>query len=582
MENLVKLTIDGVSVEVPAGTTVLEAAKKAGIKIPTLCYLKDINQIGACRMCLVDTGARAFGAACVLPVSNGMNVKTNTPKIRSARKTNLELLLSNHDKKCLSCERNQKCELQQMCLDLGVEDTDTYAGKMNEYDIDDLSPSIVRNNNKCILCRRCVAACNNTQAVGVIGPVARGFKTQIKCAWDKSLNEAACINCGQCIAACPTGALHEKDSTKEVWALLADTTKHVVVQPAPAVRAALGEEFGMPMGTSVTGKLAAALRRLGFEKVFDTDWAADLTIMEEGTEFISRLKNGGTLPLITSCSPGWIKFCETYYPDFIPNLSSCKSPHEMEGAMIKSYWAEKEGIDPKEIRVVSVMPCTAKKFEAKRPELGRDGMQDVDAVITTRELARMIKEAGIDFVNLPDEDFDPMLGESSGAGVIFGATGGVMEAALRTVYEVVTGKTLESVDFQAVRGTTGIKEATVKVGDLDVNVAVAHGTANAAKLLDSVRSGEKNYHFIEVMGCPGGCVTGGGQPIVDAQTRMECDPKVLRAAALYAEDAGKPVRKSHENASVMTLYKDYLGEPNSHKAHELLHTTYTKREKYTK
>ena len=582
MENLVKLTIDGVSVEVPAGTTVLEAAKKAGINIPTLCYLKDINQIGACRMCIVDTGARAFGAACVLPVTNGMNVKTNTPKIREARRVNLELLLSNHDKKCLECARNQKCELQQLCQDLGVEDVDKYKGKINEYDIDDLSPSIVRNNNKCILCRRCVAACNNTQAVGVIGPMQRGFKTKIGSAWEMPLNDAACINCGQCIAACPTGALYEKDSTKAVWNLLSDETKHVVVQPAPAVRAALGEEFGIPMGTSVTGKLAAALRRLGFEKVFDTDWAADLTIMEEGTEFIGRLKNGGTLPLITSCSPGWIKFCETYYPDFIPNLSSCKSPHEMEGAMIKSYWAEKEGIDPKDIRVVSVMPCTAKKFEARRPELSHNGMQDVDEVITTRELAKMIKEAGIDFVNLPDEDFDPMLGESTGAGVIFGATGGVMEAALRTVYEVVTGKTLEKVDFEAVRGTEGVKEATVTVGDLDVNVAVAHGTANAAKLLDSVRSGEKTYHFIEVMGCPGGCVTGGGQPIVSAQKRMECDPKALRAAALYNEDAGKPQRKSHENASVMALYKDYLGEPNSHLAHELLHTHYAARPKYKK
>ncbi len=583
MENLVKLTIDGVSVEVPAGTTVLEAAKKAGINIPTLCYLKDINQIGACRMCIVDTGARAFGAACVLPVSNGMNVKTNTPKIREARRVNLELLLSNHDKKCLDCARNQKCELQQMCQDLGVDDVDKYKGKMNEYDIDDLSPSIVRNNNKCILCRRCVAACNNTQAVGVIGPMGRGFKTKIGSAWEQPLNDVACINCGQCIAACPTGALYEKDGTKAVWDLLNDETKHVVVQPAPAVRAALGEEFGLPMGTSVTGKLAAALRRLGFEKVFDTDWGADLTIMEEGTELIGRLKNGGVLPMITSCSPGWIKFCETYYPDFIPNLSSCKSPHEMEGAMIKSYWAEKEGIDPKDIRVVSVMPCTAKKFEAKRPELGRDGMQDVDEVITTRELAKMIKEAGIDFVNLPDEDFDPMLGESTGAGVIFGATGGVMEAALRTVYEVVTGETLEKVDFEAVRGIEGIKEATVKVGDLDVKVAVAHGTANAAKLLDSVRSGEKEYTFIEVMGCPGGCVTGGGQPIVSAQKRMECNPKELRAKALYTEDANKPQRKSHENASVMALYNGgYLGEPNSHKAHELLHTTYVERPKYKK
>ena len=609
MENLVKLTIDGVSVEVPAGTTVLEAAKKAGINIPTLCYLKDINQIGACRMCIVDTGARAFGAACVLPVSEGMNVKTNPPKIREARRVNLELLLSNHDKKCLDCARNQKCELQQMCQDLGVDDVDKYKGKMNEYDIDDLSPSIVRNNNKCILCRRCVAACINTQAVGVIGPMGRGFKTKIASAWEQPLNDVACINCGQCIAACPTGALYEKDSTKAVWDLLNDETKHVVVQPAPAVRAALGEEFGMPIGTPVTGKLAAALRRLGFEKVFDTDWGADLTIMEEGTEFINRVKNGGVLPMITSCSPGWIKFCETYYPDFIPNLSSCKSPHEMEGAMIKSYWAEKAGIDPKDIRVVSVMPCTAKKFEAKRPELSHNGMQDVDEVITTRELAKMIKEAGIDFVNLPDEDFDPMLGESTGAAVIFGATGGVMEAALRTVYEVMTNekmdpeevdedqslagaamqvvqrvidKTRQFIAFHNIRGLEGVKEASLKIGGMEVNVAVAHGTANAAKLLDSIRRGEKTYHFIEVMACPGGCVTGGGQPIVSAQKRMECDPKALRASALYWEDAMKPERKSHENASIMKLYKDYLGEPNSHLAHELLHTHYTERPKYNK
>ena len=609
MENLVKLTIDGVSVEVPAGTTVLEAAKKAGINIPTLCYLKDINQIGACRMCIVDAGARAFGAACVLPVSNGMNVKTNTPKIREARRVNLELLLSNHDKRCLDCTRNQKCELQQMCIDLGVEDVNRFEGKMNEYDIDDLSPSIVRNNNKCILCRRCVAACINTQAVGVIGAVGRGFKTQIKSAWDQPLNEVACINCGQCIAACPTGALYEKDSTKAVWDLLNDETKHVIVQPAPAVRAALGEEFGMPMGTPVTGKLAAALRRLGFEKVFDTDWGADLTIMEEGTEFINRVKNNGVLPMITSCSPGWIKFCETYYPDFIPNLSSCKSPHEMEGAMIKSYWAEKEGIDPKDIRVVSVMPCTAKKFEAKRPELSHNGMPDVDEVITTRELARMIKEAGIDFVNLPDEEFDPMLGESTGAAVIFGTTGGVMEAALRTVYEIMTNekmnpeevdedqslaglamravqkvidKTSQFLAFHNIRGLEGVKEATLSINGMEVNVAVAHGTANAAKLLDSIRRGEKTYHFIEVMACPGGCVTGGGQPIVSAQKRMECDPKALRASALYWEDANKPQRKSHENPSILALYKNYLGEPNSHKAHELLHTTYTQRPKYTK
>ena len=582
MENFITLTIDGVKVEVPAGTTVLEAAKKAGINIPTLCYLKDVNAIGACRMCVVEAGGRALQAACVLPATDGMVVKTNTPKIREYRKTLLELVLSAHEKKCLTCVRSQNCELQKLCLDLGVENGDRFAGSQNNYAIDDVSPSIVRDNNKCILCRRCVATCANIQNVGVIGAVNRGFSTSIESPWNLKLNDMACINCGQCITACPVGALYEKDETKKVWNLIADETKHVVVQPAPAVRAALGEEFGMPIGTCVTGKMAAALRRLGFDKVFDTDFAADLTIMEEGTELIGRIQNNGVLPMITSCSPGWIKFCETYYPEFIPNLSSCKSPHEMMGAVVKSYYAQKAGIDPKDIAVVSVMPCTAKKFEADRDELAGAGYPDVDAVITTRELAKMIKEAGIDFVNLPDEDFDDMLGESTGAGVIFGATGGVMEAALRTAYEVITGKELENVDFTAVRGIEGIKEATIKVGDLDVSVAVAHGTGNASKLLDMIKSGEKNYTFIEVMGCPGGCVTGGGQPIVSAQDKMTCDPKVLRAKALYGEDAGKAKRKSHENKEVQKLYDEFLGKPNSHKAHEVLHTHYVKREKYSK
>lgn len=581
MENFITLTIDGVKVEVPAGTTVLEAAKKAGINIPTLCYLKDVNAIGACRMCVVNAGGRALQAACVLPATEGMVVKTNTPEIREYRKTLLELVLSAHEKKCLTCVRSTNCELQNLCRELGVEDGDAFKGSQNVYDIDDASPSIVRDNNKCILCRRCVATCSKVQGIGVIGAVNRGFLTSIESPWNMKLADMACINCGQCITACPVGALYEKDSTKKVWELLGDESKHVVVQPAPAVRAALGEEFGLPMGTCVTGKMVAALRRLGFNKVFDTDFAADLTIMEEATELLGRIKEGGTLPMITSCSPGWIKYCETYYPDFIPNLSSCKSPHEMLGAVAKTYYAQKAGLDAKDIKVVSVMPCTAKKFEAEREELAASGYPDVDEVITTRELAHMIKEAGIDFANLPDEDFDDLLGESTGAGVIFGATGGVMEAALRTAYEVVTGEELKDVNFTAVRGIEGIKEATVKVGDLDVSVAVAHGTGNASKLLDMVKSGEKKYTFIEIMGCPGGCVTGGGQPIVSAQTKMTCDPKVLRAKALYGEDEGKAKRKSHENAQVKKLYDEFLEKPNSHKAHELLHTHYVKREKYS-
>ncbi len=581
MEKMISLTIDGIAVEVPAGTSVLEAARKAGVHIPTLCYLKDINEIGACRMCVVDAGGRNLQAACVLPAADGMNVKTNTPKIRNYRRTLLQLVLSSHDKKCLTCVRSQDCELQRLCKELGVEDGDAFKGAMNEYEIDDVSPSIVRDNNKCILCRRCVAVCSKVQGIGVIGPVMRGFKTAIESPWGLKLNDMACINCGQCINACPVGALHEKDDTAKVWAALQDPTKHVVVQPAPAVRAALGEEFGLPMGTSVTGKMATALRRLGFDRVFDTDFGADLTIMEEANELVERVQNGGVLPMITSCSPGWIKFCETYYPDFIPNLSSCKSPHEMLGAMAKSYYAEKAGIDPKNIVTVSVMPCTAKKFEAARPELGHDGMADVDIVITTRELARMIKEAGITFEKLPDSDFDPLMGQSTGAGVIFGATGGVMEAALRTAYETLTGETLAKVEFHDVRGTAGIKEATVKIGDMDVNVAVCSSTGMAAKLLDSVRSGEKNYAFIEVMACPGGCVNGGGQPIVSADVRAEVDVRAVRAQALYQEDADKPLRKSHENPEIKAIYADYLGKPGSHLAHELLHTSYTKRLKYT-
>ena len=581
MENMVTLTIDGVQVTVPSTYTVLDAAREAGINIPTLCYLKDVNAIGACRLCVVEIqGARGLQAACVSPVAEGQVVCTNNEKLRKSRKTNLELILSNHNRECTSCVRSGNCELQKLCLEYGVDEY-RFDGNLSSEMYDDVSPSLVRDNSKCINCRRCVAACKNMQGIGAIGVSGRGFKAEVGCVYGESLADSPCVYCGQCILACPVGALKEKDSIQDVYAAFA-AGKHVVVQPAPAVRATIGEEFGYPVGTSVTGKLATALRRLGFAKVFDTDFGADLTIMEEGTELLGRLQNGGALPMITSCSPGWINYCETFYPEFIPNLSSCKSPHEMEGAMIKTYYAEKAGIDPKDIYVVSVMPCTAKKFEAQRPELGSGGLKDVDAVLTVRELAKMIKNAGIDFRRLPDGDFDSLLGESTGAAVIFGATGGVMEAALRTVYEKVTGKVLEDVNFMAVRGTEGVKEAEIDLNGTKITVAVANGTKNAAKVLDAVKNGEKNYTFIEVMGCPGGCVCGGGTPIVNATDKSYIDLKAERAKALYNEDASKAVRKSHENSEVKKIYEEFLGEPNSHKAHELLHTHYTARPKYRK
>ncbi len=578
--NNVTLTIDGIQVTVPADYTILEAAREANINIPTLCYLKDVQQIGACRMCLVEVvGGRALQAACVSPVSEGMVVKTNTEKIRKSRKTILELLLSNHNRECTSCVRSANCELQALCREYGVDDY-PYDGPMSETTIDEMSPSIVRDNSKCISCRRCIATCTKIQKIGAIGVSKRGINTTVGSIFGHSLVDSPCVNCGQCILACPVGALHEKESISDVWAALHDPDKYVVVQPAPAVRVTIGEEFGLPMGTVATGKLATALHRMGFDKVFDTDFGADLTIMEEGTELIERISNGGTLPMITSCSPGWVKYCETFYPEFIPNLSSCKSPHEMAGAVIKSYFAEKEGIDPSKIYVVSVMPCTAKKFEAKREELSNGGFADVDAVITVRELARMIKSAGIDFARLPDGDFDKLCGESTGAGVIFGATGGVMEAALRTVYEKVTGKELADVNFHEVRGIEGIKEAEIDLDGKKITVAVAHGTGNASELLEAVKRGEKNYTFIEIMGCPGGCVTGGGTPIVSSKDLQYVNPKTERANGLYAEDAGKPKRKSHENDEIKALYDNYLGAPGSHKAHELLHTHYVARVKY--
>ena len=574
----VTFKINGQEMTVPEGTTILEAARQSNIDIPTLCYLKDVNEIGACRMCLVEiAGARALQAACVYPVANGIEVLTNSPAVRKARRVNLELILSNHNRECTTCIRSENCELQTLATDLGVSEI-PFEGEKSGKLIDDLSTSVVRDESKCILCKRCVSVCTNVQSVAVLGTVGRGFTSQVQPVFDKSLAEVGCINCGQCIINCPVGALKEKSSIQQVWDAIADPTKSVIVQTAPAVRAGLGEEFGYPMGTSVTGKMAASLRRLGFDKVFDTDFGADVCIMEEGTELIGRVTNGGVLPMITSCSPGWIKFIETYYPEAIPHLSSCKSPQNITGALLKNHYAQANGIDPKDMVVVSIMPCTAKKYEVKREELCTDGNADVDISITTRELARMIKEARILFDKLPDEDFDDYYGESTGAAVIFGATGGVMEAAVRTVADVLNKKDIQEIEYHVVRGTDGIKQASVDVTpDLKVNLLVAHGGANIREVMEMLKAGElADTHFIELMACPGGCVNGGGQPIVSAKDKMDIDIRVERAKALYDEDANVlTYRKSHQNPSVIRLYEEYLEEPNSHKAHHILHTSYS-------
>ncbi len=568
------LTIDGLKIEAEAGGTVLEAAAKAGIKIPTLCYLKEINEIGVCRICLVEVeGARSLQAACVTPAAEGMVVRTNTPAVRQARKLNLELILSNHPRECLICARSTGCELQRLASELGI-DGFRFSGEMTPHSPDFSSPSLIRDPRKCVLCRRCVAVCEKVQQVGAIAPQERGFNTVIAPAFSDPLGQTSCVNCGQCALVCPTAAICERDQTGEVWAALADPGKHVLVQTAPATRVSIGEVFGLEPGGVVTGKLVAALRRLGFDRVFDTDFTADLTIMEEGSELIRRIQDGGCLPLITSCSPGWIKFVEHFYPEMLPHLSTCKSPQQMFGALAKTYYAEKNGISPADIFVVSVMPCTAKKFEAGREEMNNSGYRDVDVALTTRELGKMLKEAGIDFGALDEEEFDAPFGISTGAGVIFGATGGVMEAALRTAYELITGSTLLSLEFQEVRGLDGVKEATVNLDGTPLNVAVVHGLANIRRILDKVKEGSR-YHFIEAMCCPGGCIGGGGQPVpTDRETREK------RLAGIYSADRNMSIRKSHENPAVQALYKEFLGGPLGRKSHELLHTSYIVRAKH--
>lgn len=577
---MVNIKINNMPLSVPKGISILEAARMAGIEIPTLCYLKKINEIGACRICMVEVkGARSLVTACVYPVNEGMEIFTNTERVRKSRKMTLELILSTHDRKCLSCVRSGTCELQQLCKEFGVDEEGRFDGANPVREYDDSAIHMIRDNGKCILCRRCVAACQ-AQHISVIGANARGFDTHIGSAFERPLDSVACVSCGQCIVNCPTGAIYEKDDTAKVLEAINDPEKFVVVHTAPSIRVTLGECFGMHIGTNVQGKMVAALRRLGFDKVFDTDFGADLTIVEEANEFLGRVQNGGVLPMITSCSPGWIKYCEHYYPDMLDHLSTCKSPQQMSGAIIKTWYAEKMGIDPKDIVVVGIMPCTAKKFETKRDDQAASGYPDVDYSLTTRELGRMIESAGIYFKHLPDEEFDNPLGDSTGAAVIFGATGGVMEAALRTAVEKLSGEELKSLDFTEVRGTDGIKEASYTVNGMEVKVCVVSGLANANTIMEKVKNGTADYHFIEIMGCPGGCVNGGGQPIQHAVVRNFVDLRARRAAALYEADKDMPLRKSHESEAVKRLYAEFLGEPGSHKAHEVLHTSYVARPKY--
>jgi len=579
-KEIVNLTIDGQKISVPKGMTILEAARKVGIDIPTLCFLKEINEVGDCRMCIVEIeGRRGFTTSCVQKVEEGMVVYTNNQNVLDARRVILDLIISNHEMNCLTCIRSGNCELQSLAQKFNITDIE-FPGEKREHEIDDKSPSIVRDFSKCVLCRRCVATCKNIQNIGAIDCINRGFESCVSTSQNKSLNDVNCTFCGQCIVNCPVGALHEKETTKDLWNKLKDTETYVVVQTAPAVRVALGEEFDMPIGTNVTGKMVTALKRLGFDKVFDTNTGADFTIMEEAHEFIERFSKDDNLPMITSCCPAWIKFIEMNYPELIPHLSTCKSPHEMFGALVKSYYAEKENIDPSKIYVVSVMPCTAKKFEGQREELKNNGLSDVDNVITTRELARMIKQANINFHELEDSEFDSPMGESTGAAAIFGTTGGVMEAALRTSLDILTGKKLDPIDFKPVRGEKGIKKARIEVKGKTINVVVANNLSNARKIMEQIKEGKVDYQFVEIMACPGGCVMGGGQPIKSSKVKSEVDVRKLRANALYSIDEASTIRKSHENPVVKKIYKNYLGEPGKGKSHELLHTSYTKREKY--
>ena len=579
-EELVNLTIDNQKISVKKGTTILEAAKKAGIDIPTLCFLKEINEVGDCRMCIVEVeGRRGFATSCIQTVEEGMVVHTHTPNVLEARHVILDLIISNHAKDCLTCTRSGNCELQMLATKFNVLNVE-FPGEMSKHKVDNLSPAIVRDFNKCILCRRCVAACKNVQQIGAIDCINRGFESCISTVGDHSLNDVNCTFCGQCIEACPTGALHEKETINDVWVKLKDPDSYVVVQTAPAVRVALGEEFGKEIGTNVTGKMVTALKRLGFDKVFDTNTGADFTIMEEANEFIKRFQNEDELPMITSCCPGWIKYIESNYPELLPHLSSCKSPHQMFGEIVKTYFAKKENIDPKKIYMVSVMPCTAKKFESKRDEMQNEGLMDVDNVITTRELARMIKQANIEFTELEDSEFDNPMGEATGAAAIFGTTGGVMEAALRTAQDILTGEDLEKINFEQVRGGDGIKKATINIAGKDIKVVAASGLANAKKIMEEIKNGEADYKFVEIMACPGGCVMGGGQPIKTSKIRANVDVRKLRAESLYSIDERSVIRKSHENPILKKIYEEYLHNPGSEEAEKILHTTYHKREKY--